>query len=213
MAVPTYNKADLRSLIKVSALTYRAQIKLDDRTIDLNGHRAEMDVWSRYVQIDERFFRKSASIADAANLPSDFGMLANNAVDGAGLTASYIDISETSFRQANKWDLASATSPSYYISAQKFKILPIGSSPLTIDYYFLPTDMSNPASADSTVSSMPNELKYLVAMGATRRCFQTMMEQADTLNLSIEERQNITGAIESLADLYNKEQMKEAKHN
>lgn len=209
----TYTKADLRSLIKVSALTYRAQIKLDDRTIDLNGHRAEMDVWSRYVQIDERFFRKTTSIADGAALPADFGMLANNAIDGGGLTASYIDISETSFRQMNKWDLASATSPSYYIVGQTIKILPVGSSPLTISYYFLPTDLSVPATADSTASSMPNELKYLVAMGATRRCFQTMLEQADTLGLTLEERQNISGAIESLADLYNKEQMKEAKNN
>ena len=210
-----FTKGDIRGLVKQFCLTYRAQTKLDDRTIDLNIQRATMDIFAASVNSREWLFRKTASLADAANLPSDFYEFANHAVDGSGtpVPASYITPGEIGMRKTNTWDLATATSVSYYTTDQTIKILPAASSPLTVSYYFKPTNLADPTVLDSVASSIPDELKWLLMMGAARWCYQMLYDQAEAFRLTQQEREMSKSSLDMYSKMYNLLQTKEAKDN
>ena len=210
-----FTKGDIRGLVKQACLVYRSNIKLDDRTIDLNIQRATDEIFAASVNAKEWLFRKTASFADGDALPADFYMFANHAVDGSGtpVPASYIKASAKGFRETNKWDLATATSISYYTINQTIKIIPLASAPLTISYYFRPADLADPLVADATNSSMPDELKMLLAFGAARWCYQMLYDEAMALGLSQEERELFKSSIDLYSIQYNLLQTREAKNS
>ena len=210
-----FTKGDIRGLVKQQCLVYRAQTKLDDRTIDLNIQRATDEIFVASVNAKEWLFRKTASFADAAALPADFYMFANHAVDGSGtpVPGSYIGATEKGFRETNKWDLATATSISYYTINQTIKILPLASAPLTISYYFRPTNLADPTVLDSVASSIPDELKMLLAFGAARWCYQMLYDEAAALGLSQDERDLFKSSIDLYSMQYNLLQTREAKNS
>lgn len=208
-----FTKGAIRGLVKQQCLTYRAQTKLDDRTIDLCIQRATDDIFAASVNSREWLFRKTASFADGDPLPSDFYMFANHAVDGSvtPVPASYIDAKEIGMRKTNKWDLATATSISYYTTDQTIKILPAASAPLTVSYYFRPTNLADPTVVDGTNSSIPDELKMLLMVGAARWCYQMLYDEAAALELSTEERQMAQSSIDLYSKMYTTLQTQEAK--
>jgi len=174
--------------------------------IDLNVRRAEMDVFTWYMNRAEHFFRSTFSAADGASLPADFYRFANEG-NISGVPATYIDPDKIGFRKTNKWDLATTTSPSYTIYDQLVHTLP-NTTTILISYYQMPTNLSNPATADNMASTMPDELKYIVQLGAARRCFQTIIDMAKQLNLTAAEQANAQKALETYGQLYTKERQK-----
>ncbi len=72
----------------------------------------------------------------------------------------------------------------------------------------MPADLSDPATNDSTASTMPDELKYVVQLASARRCFQTIIDMAKQLNLTAAEQANAQKALESYGQLYTKERQK-----
>ncbi len=199
-----YTKGEIRGLTKTEVLSYLPTVKLDDRMIDLNVRRAEMDVFTWYANQAENFFRTTFSAADGAQLPVDFYRFANEG-NIAGVPAHYIEPDKIGFRTTNKWDLATATSPDYLIYDQVVHTLP-NTSTILISYVQMPADNSDPAIADNAASTMPDELKYVVQLGAARRCFQHIIDYSKQLQLSEAEQQNAVRALENYGALYTKQQ-------
>lgn len=202
----SYTKGDIRGLAKAEVFSYLPTVKLDNRMIDLNVRRAEMNIFTWYMLRAENFFRTTFSAADGAHLPADFYRFANEG-NISGVPATYIDPDKIGFRKTNKWDLATATSPSYAIYDQLVHTLP-NTATILISYYQMPADLSDPGTADNAVSTMPDELKYLVQIGTARRCFQTIVDMAKQLNLTAAEQANAQKALETYGQLYTKERQK-----
>jgi len=205
-----YTKAEIRGLVQTEVLTYLPTIKLDPRTIDFNVKRAEMDVYLFYSQIQDEPFLEYSDFADGDDLPERFDFIANAAKNADGKPASWLPIENVPFRKSNQYDLATTDSVSYSICNQKWLIIP-NSETINIGFYQLPLDLSDPTVVDSTASSIPEELSGLVTLGAAKYCMQTIVDFAEQLQLSEQDRKNASAAIDVFGGLYQQQQQLSTK--
>jgi len=73
-------------------------------------------------------------------------------------------------------EYATSTDPVYYVEGSKLNILPASSSGI----YYAIADPSIDASADSAISSFPNEAEYLIILYASIKVLQNKMNEKDT---------------------------------
>lgn len=207
-----YTKADIRGLVKTEVLTYLPTIRLDPRTIDLNVHRAEMDVYRFITQLTayENVFFYSTSVGDGDDFPVRFDFQSNVATTSENIPATYIDIQEVGFRNTNIYDLATEDSPSYAYCNQKIVIFP-NTVTLEFGHYKTPTDFSSPSVLDTTESDIPDELSGLVTLAAAKYCMQTLVRYADQFGLSDADKKNAQMAIEIFGNQYQYQQQLETK--
>jgi len=201
-----YTKGEIRGLVQTEVLVYLPTIRLDNRTIDYNVHRAELDVYKFYRDAQEEVFRTSVTVSNGASLPARFDIIANQAINtNDDSTATWLPVEEVPFRKTNQYDLATPTSSSYTICNQLWLILP-NTETLTIWYYARPIDYSGDAFNISFESTMPDQLRYLVMLGAAKYCMQTLMTLPQQYQLSEQDLENAKLALNIFGSQYQRTQ-------
>lgn len=201
-----YTKGEIRGLVQTEVLVYLPTIRLDPRTIDYNVKRAEMDVYRFYRDAQEEKFRTSVTVSDGANLTERFDIIANQAINtNDDSTATWLVIENVPFRKSNQYDLATVTSCSYSICNQQWLILP-NTETLQIWIYQRPLDYSGDSYNDSTSSTMPEQLRYLVMLGAAKYCMETVMALPSQYKLSQQDLENAQAALTVFGSQYQKTQ-------
>jgi len=207
-----FDKVGLRGDIQTILMKFKTDLKIAPQTIDQNGDRATMDIFRRYWQGEEWRYVKYADLADGDFLPEDWILPINRQRLVNTLTpAFWADSPEVGASLGNMWQLANPNFPGYYIADQKIHILPDASvGSMRIYYVFRPTDLGDPNVADDVESSMPDNLRELIAATGALFTAQSYGARLEILQGLLQEVSNAVSSYEEFAKAYNIYQTREA---
>ena len=182
-------KLERRNSLKLVGLFFEKSVEMPDGLLDKNIERSRDEVFRMFLNIDEHFFRGFVTLADGAEMPTDFLRDTGNVymnVSGTDIPATYFPPQDIGHIQTNILAKASVNNPYYSVIGLKLVMFPAGTSNVIFEYYQSPPRMFGDDVPDDTQDTMPPDAEPLIIRGAYARCLQMLADEGAALKLTKE---------------------------
>lgn len=182
--------------VKALGYVYHPSIALSDQMMCLNLQFARNEQYKLDLRVNEQNYRKTATVADADNLPDDFVMYADNAYytnSGTVTPLKLIQIESLPGVKVNSCIKGFASQPVIYFANQKINTYPASITGITFEYYWKPDDLFDPVTpkADNTTDNMPAYTEPNIIRGAAERNLLMLMTRDQAMQLMQEKAINV----------------------
>lgn len=182
---------DFESLVRELAASYELEIDLSPGIIRTAINRAVGEVYRYILPKRPYLYRRTATLADGAALPSDYLHYAGLAYikDGTGKRTDfrYTPVAEIPAIKRNFILLGNAKNPALWISDKAIHTWPAAISGIQFEYWIRPLPMVDPTETSAT----PPDMEMLVARCAFERCLIVMLGEKDSLAVTQDKLQKV----------------------